>query len=70
MIEGINMGNGTKSIVKKQRKGFWEWLAKDTSAAPWLTAEQIMKDPEFKQQQDEIKKIKEIIQPQDTSKKS
>jgi len=64
------MGNGTNGAVKKQRKGFWEWLAKDTSAEPWFTAEQIMQDPEFKRQQNEIKKIKKIIQKQNIDNKS
>lgn len=62
----VCMGNGTNNTAKKESKGFWAWLAKGTSAEPWLTAEQIMKDPEFKKQQDEIKKIKQIIQNQKT----
>ena len=51
------MGNGTHNTTKKEKKGFWKWLAEGTSAEPWLTAEQIMKDPKFKQQQEEIQEI-------------
>ena len=64
------MGNGVNNTAKKESKGFWAWLAKGTSAEPWPTAEQIMKDPEFKKQQDEIKKMKQIIQSQKSTSQS
>ena len=56
------MGNGINSTTKKEKKGFWTWLAKGTSAEPWPTAEEILESQKFKQQQNEIQKIKEIIQ--------
>ena len=64
------MGNGVNNTAKKENKGFWAWLAKGTSAEPWRTAEQIMKDPDFKKQQDEIQKMKQIIQSQKPTSKS
>ena len=70
VVEGCRMGNGVNNTAKKENKGFWAWLAKGTSAEPWLTAEQIMKDPAFKEQQDEIEKIKQIIQNHKTTSKS